>query len=160
MPALAPLSAPGASVNEEVVGPAQFVCPNISLVQLEVVVLPAITMAIGVRISIPGPTCESGFTNSYTVSMVGPTVTVAALGADTVPFSSLHVMVKVVVCVRGPTDIEPLVAVLALQPSFAEQVVALVEVHEIVDMPPMSIVEGVAVTVTLGGAVTVIEKLL
>ena len=49
----------------------------------------------------------------------------------------------------------PLVAVLLVQPPLAEQEVALVELHVSVEDPPAAMLEGLALTVTVGCGTTV-----
>jgi hypothetical protein len=58
--------------------------------------------------------------------------------------------------VRAPVDFEPLVARLPDQPPEALQLVALVEDQLSVELPPLAIVLGLALSVTVGvGEVTV-----
>jgi hypothetical protein len=62
----------------------------------------------------------------------------------------------VVFAVRAPVDFEPLVARLPDQPPVALQLVALVEDQLSVELPPLAIVLGLALSVTVGvGEVTV-----
>ena len=60
-----------------------------------------------------------------------------------------------VVVVTGPVDSEPLVARLPLQPSLAVHEVALVALQASVDEPPEAITDGVTLSETVGGGITV-----
>jgi hypothetical protein len=67
----------------------------------------------------------------------------------------VHVSVKVVVAATGPVEAVPLVTWLPAQPPDAVQAVASVELQVRVEEPPLAMLVGVAVNVTVGGGTTV-----
>ena len=91
---------------------------------------------------------------SVAVPVADATVTVADWDAE--PPAPVQVSVYLVDALSAAVLCEPLVASLPLQPPEALQEAALVEAQVNVDVPPLAMVLGFAVSVTVGaGAVTV-----
>jgi len=82
--------------------------------------------------------------------VAGVTVTVALWLAE--PAEPVQLSVYVVVALSAAVDCEPLVATLPDQPPEAVQVVALLVVQVNSDVPPVLMLEGLALRDTLGGA--------
>jgi len=82
--------------------------------------------------------------------VAGVTVTVALWRAE--PAEPAQLNVYVAVALRAAVDCEPVVATLPDQPPEAVQVVALLLVQVSSDVPPVLMIEGLALRDTLGGA--------
>lgn len=67
----------------------------------------------------------------------------------------VHVSVKLVVAATVPVEAVPLVGLVPLHPPDAVQVVVLVELQVRVEEPPLGMLVGLAVSVTVGAGTTV-----
>lgn len=107
-----------------------------------------------VNVELPPLATLVGLALSETLGGAAETVTVADWDAE--PPAPVQVSVYLVDALSAAVLCEPLVASLPLQPPEALQEAALVEAQVNVDVPPLAMVLGFAVSVTVGaGAVTV-----
>ena len=98
-----------------------------------------------------------GLADKVTVGTFCVTDTVA--DCEALPPAPVQFNVNVVLAFSVPVDCEPLIARFPLQPPLAVQAVAFVADHVRVEARPASIVEGLALNVTVGAvadAVTVV----
>jgi len=111
---------------------------DVAFVELQVSVeVPPLAMVVGFAVSVAVGTG------------LAVTVTVAAAGA-LVPPAPEHVKEYAVVAVRAPVVFVPLAAIVPLQPPEAVHDVALVELQVSVEVPPLAIGVGLAVSVAVG----------
>jgi hypothetical protein len=102
-----------------------------------------------VRVEAAPLTTEAGFAVKEAVG--SPRIVTVAVAAVLVPPAPLHVNEYVVLVVSAPVDWLPLVAFApANVPPVAVQDVALVELQVSVEVPPLAIVVGFAVSVAVG----------
>jgi hypothetical protein len=102
-----------------------------------------------VRVAVPPLAILVGFAVNMTVGMLAATVTIAVVGT-LVPPGPAQVREYVVVPANAAVVREPLAARGPLQPPVAAHDVALVELQVSIDVPPLAIVGGVAVNMTVG----------
>jgi hypothetical protein len=103
-----------------------------------------------VNVEVPPLVTLVGLALSDTVGGVAETVTVADCVAE--PPAPVHVSVNFVVAVRADVAVEPLVGSPPPQPPDAAQEVALVDDQINVAPPPLAIVLGLALKLTVGAA--------
>ena len=82
---------------------------------------------------------------------VGAGATVTVTVCDAVPPAPEQLSVKFVVAASGDVVCEPLTALVPLQPPDAVQLLALAEVQLSVEVPPLAMVAGFALSATVGG---------
>jgi hypothetical protein len=111
-------------------------------------------LADQVTVEVPPLVTLVGLALSEMLGGVAETVTVADCDAE--PPAPVQVSMNFVVAVRADVVVEPMVASLPLQPPEAAQEVALVDVQFNVAPPPLAIVLGLALKLTVG-AVAVTE---
>ena len=105
-----------------------------------------------VNVELPPPAMLVGLALTVTTG-VATTVTVAEPLPD--PPVPVQVIANVLVAAIELTSWLPLVAVLEVQPPVAAHEVAVVDDHVRLEEPPLAMLVGLALTVTVGGGMTV-----
>jgi hypothetical protein len=143
-------------VNVVVALSAPVVCvPLVALAPLQLPEAVQLVASVEFHVSVEEPPLETvaGLAVNVTVGAGATTVTVVLWLA--LPPAPVQVSVNVVVALRAPVVCVPLVAFAPVQPPEAVQLVALVELHVRLDVPPLATLVGLAVNVTVGTGATV-----